>query len=321
MSSAPPDASGFPPTSSPLRTVSSAARCPLCGAAARRAFAVGDRNRESTDEVFAYARCGSCRTVFMLDPPSDLARYYEGDYYHFDAAGEPEWKHNQVRLDSAAYRVRLLLEHVAPGPLIEIGAGTGAFAAAAKAAGFDVTAIEMDEACCRYLREHEGVAAICSDRPLAVLDSLPPARVVAMWHVLEHLPNPADVLERIAAQLEPGGVLAIGVPNASSLQFRLMGSRWPQVDAPRHLCLMPPDALLRKGEQLGLRGVAITTTDPEGLDFDLFGWANALRRHPASGPTSKLVGYAALALRRAAAPLERTGNRGSAVTLLLRKES
>jgi SAM-dependent methyltransferase len=320
MSSAPPDTSGTSAAAGGLRAASGAPSCPLCGCAGSRAFAVGDRNRESTDEVFAYARCGACGTVFMIDPPDDLARYYEGDYYHFDAAGEPEWKHNQVRLDSAAYRVRLLLEHVVPGPLIEIGAGTGAFASAAKAAGFDVTAIEMDESCCRYLREREGVAAICSDRPLAALDSLAPTRVVAMWHVLEHLPNPAEVLERIAAQLEPGGVLAIGVPNASSLQFRLMGSRWPQVDAPRHLCLMPPGALLRKGEELGLRGVAITTTDPEGLDFDLFGWANALRRHPARGPTSRLVGYAALALRRAAAPLERTGNRGSAVTLLLGKE-
>jgi len=318
MSSAPPDASTPAATIPP--TASGPSPCPLCGGEAGRAFAVGDRNRESTDEVFTYARCTACGTVFMVDPPSDLARYYEGDYYHFDAGGEPEWKHNQVRLDSAAYRVRLLLDHVAPGPLIEIGAGTGAFASAAKAAAFDVTAIEMDESCCRYLREREGVTAICSDQPLAALDSLPPTRVVAMWHVLEHLPNPAEVLERIAAQLEPGGVLAIGVPNPSSLQFRLMRSRWPQVDAPRHLCLMPPDALLHKGEQLGLRGVSITTTDPEGLDFDLFGWANALRRRPAMGPTPRLVGYAALALRRAAAPLERTGNRGSAVTLLLRKE-
>jgi SAM-dependent methyltransferase len=313
MASAPPHTSG-------LHAQLGASRCPLCGGAGSHAFAVGDRNRETTEEVFDYARCASCGTLFMVDPPGDLARYYEGDYYHFDPDGEPEWKHNPVRLASASCRVALLLEHVAPGALIEIGAGTGAFASAAKAAGFDVTAIEMDESCCRYLRGGEGLTAICSDRPLAELDSLPPARAVALWHVLEHLPNPAEVLERIAAQLEPGGVLAIGVPNPRSLQFRLMGGRWPQVDAPRHLCLMPPDALLRKGEELGMRGVAITTNDPEGLDFDLFGWANALRRRPAAGPTSKLVGYAALALRRAAAPLERTGNRGSAVTLLMRKE-
>lgn len=313
MASALPDTPG-------LDAEVGAPRCPLCGGASRRAFAVGDRNRESTDEVFEYARCTACGTVFMVDPPEDLARYYEGDYYPFDADGEPQWKHNQLRIDSASYRVGLLLEHVSAGRLIEIGAGTGAFAVAAKGAGFDVIAIEMNELCCRYLREREGIAAICSDRPLEALDSVPPARAIALWHVLEHLRNPAEILERLAAQLEPGGVLAIGVPNPRSLQFRLMGARWPQVDAPRHLCLMPPDALVQKGAELGMHTVAITTNDPEGLDFNLFGWADALRRRPANGPVPPLVGYAALAIRRVAAPLERTGNRGSAVTLLMRKE-
>lgn len=256
----------------------------------------------------------------MVEPPADLSRYYAGDYYHFGPDGEPTWKSNAVRIQSASYRVTLLLDHVAPGHLIEIGAGTGAFASTAKAAGFDVTAIEMDQRCCRYLSEREGIRTICSDRPLEALDSLPAARAVALWHVLEHLPNPADVLERVAGKLEPGGLLAIGVPNPSSLQFRIMGTRWPQIDAPRHLCLIPPSALLQKGQELGMRGVATTTNDPEGLDFNLFGWANVLRRRPATGPTPRLVGYAALAMRRALAPLERTGNRGSALTLVMRKE-
>jgi SAM-dependent methyltransferase len=284
------------------------------------AFRVRDRNREVTDELFSYARCQACGTVFMVEPPADLPRYYADDYYQFGPDGEPTWKSSAVRMQSAAYRVTLLLDHVAPGHLIEIGAGTGAFASAAKAAGFDVTAIEMDERCCRYLSEREGITTICSDRPLEALGSLPPARAVALWHVLEHLANPAEVLERVAGKLEPGGLLAIGVPNPSSLQFWMMKGRWPQIDAPRHLCLIPPSALIEKGEQLGLRRVAITTNDPEGLDFNLFGWASALTRRPAKGPTPRLVGYAALALRRALSPLERTGNRGSAVTLVLRKE-
>jgi SAM-dependent methyltransferase len=295
--------------------------CPLCGGASRHAFDVRDRNRETTEELFSYARCKKCGTVFMVDPPADLGRYYEGDYYHFEADGEPVWKSHPLRLESALYRVALLQRHVPPGHLIEIGSGTGAFAVTAQAAGFDVSAIEMDERCCRYLSEREGIGAICSDLPLEALGSLPPARAVAMWHVLEHLANPAEVLERIAERLEPGGVLAIGVPNIRSLQFRLLRRRWPHLDAPRHLCLIPPDALVKKGEELGMRRVALTTTDPEGLDFDLFGWANALRRRPAAGPPPRHVAYAALVLRRVMAPLERTGHRGSAVTVLLRKDS
>jgi SAM-dependent methyltransferase len=298
----------------------SIAVCPFCGGPAGHVFDARDRNRETTDELFAYAQCEDCETVFMVDPPADLGRYYEGDYYHFQADGEPVWKSHPLRMESAAYRVALLQRHVSSGQLVEIGAGTGAFASAAQAAGFDVTAIEMDERCCEYLSEREGIRTICSDRPLDELASLPLARAVVMWHVLEHLSNPAEVLERIAERLQPGGVLAIGVPNLRSLQFRLLGRRWPHLDAPRHLCLIPADALVEKGRQLGMTEVEMTTTDPEGLDFDLFGWANALRRRPASGPTTALVGQTALAVRRLASPLERTGQRGSAVTLLLRKD-
>jgi SAM-dependent methyltransferase len=255
----------------------------------------------------------------MVDPPSDLGRYYEGDYYQFDDRGEPAWKGNQAQIRSAAYRVELIERYVTPGELIEIGAGTGAFASAAHAAGFAVRAIEMSERCCRYLSEREGIEAICSDRPLDALSSLPPARAVVLWHVFEHLANPADVLERVAEKLEPGGVLAIGVPNPRSLQFRLLRTRWAHLDAPRHLCLAPAEAIAERAETLGLSCVEMTTNDPDGLECNQYGWAAGLRRRPADGATAPLVDNAALALCAAMAPLERTGNRGAAITLLLRK--
>jgi SAM-dependent methyltransferase len=216
--------------------------------------------------------------------------------------------------------VGLVLDRVSPGHLIEIGPGTGAFAATARAAGFDVSAIEMDERCCRYLSEREGIRAICSDTPLEALAPLPRADAVAMWHVLEHLSNPGDVLEAIAQKLRPGGVLAIGVPNPRSLQFRALGSRWAHLDAPRHLCLIPPDALITKGEELGMRTVTVTTNDPEGLEFNLFGWISALRRRPAAGTAPWPVVYAGMAVSRTLSPLERSGHRGSTITLIMRKQ-
>jgi SAM-dependent methyltransferase len=178
----------------------------------------------------------------------------------------------------------------------------------------------MDERCCRYLREREGIGAICSDRPIEALASLQPAQAVAMWHVLEHLSNPAEILEQVAQKLQPGGVLAIGVPNPRSFQFRALGRRWAHLDAPRHLCLIPPDALTSRGEELGPRTVTVTTNDPEGLEFNLFGWISALRRRPAAGAAPWPVVYAAMAVSRALSPLERSGHRGSTVTLIMRKQ-
>lgn len=249
-----------------------------------------------------------------------MGRYYEGGYYQFAADGEPNWKTEPRRIQAAAFRVALLLRHVAPGVLIEIGAGTGAFACAVKNAGFDVTAIEMSERCCRYLSEREGIAAICTDLPLEALAALPRARAIALWHVLEHLANPAEVLEQAAAKLEPGGVLALAIPNPRSLQFRLLGARWAHLDAPRHLCLMPAEALIREAHKLGLSAVEITCSDPDGLECNFFGWINALRSHPAEGPTPWLAGHAALVVNRLLAPVERTGNRGAATTIVMRKD-
>jgi SAM-dependent methyltransferase len=297
------------------------AACPFCGGPGTRMLDAWDRNREITRKRFAYERCRTCGTVFIADPPADLSRYYAEEYYQFGPDGEPSWKTDESRLQAAAYRVDLLRSHTEPGRLIEIGSGTGAFASAAKSAGFQVSAIEMSERCCRYLSEREGIDAICSDRPLDAIASLPPARVVALWHVLEHLSNPAEVFARVAEKVEPGGVLAIGVPNPRSLQFRVLRSRWAHLDAPRHLCLIPPAALIGKGRDLGMTSVALSTNDPDGLECNFFGWVSALRRRPAVGPTPTLVSHAARAIERTLAPLERTGGRGSAVTILLRRES
>jgi SAM-dependent methyltransferase len=304
-----------------LRRQAATAACPFCGGAGTHMFGAWDRNRETTRERFAYARCRTCGTVFLVDPPADLARYYAEDYYHFDPDGEPAWKADEPRMRAASYRVDLLRSHTEPGRLIEIGSGTGAFASAAQSAGFQVSAIEMSERCCRYLSEREGIDAICSDRPLEAIASLPPARVVALWHVLEHLPNPAEVLARVAEKVEPGGVLALAVPSPRSLQFRVLRARWVHLDAPRHLCLMPPAALIGRGRDLGFRRVALSANDPDGLECNFFGWVGALRRHPAVGPTPDLVSHAARAIERTLAPLERTGDRGSAVTIVMRMEA
>ena len=126
--------------------------CPFCGGPGTRMLDAWDRNRESTQERFTYARCRSCGTVYIVDPPADLGRYYAEDYYQFAPDGEPAWKTDEARLRAAAHRVDLMRSHTAPGRLIEIGAGTGAFASAAQSAGYEVSAIEMSERCCRYRR-------------------------------------------------------------------------------------------------------------------------------------------------------------------------
>jgi SAM-dependent methyltransferase len=66
--------------------------------------------------------------------------------------------------------------------------------------------------------------------------TVPPAslQAVTLWHVLEHLDDPAGALDRIATWLAPGGTLLVGVPNLGSWQRRLHPARWYHLDVPRH---------------------------------------------------------------------------------------
>jgi SAM-dependent methyltransferase len=299
---------------------STASRCPLCGAESRYALTASDRNRELTPDRFIYNRCVACESVFLIDVPADLSRSYEGAYHGFGADGEPEWRENPTLLAVEQFRARLLRDHLDGGALIDVGAGAGGFVAAASAVGFDASAIEMDARCCAYMRERLGVRAVCSDQPIDALRALPPARVITLWHSLEHLRNPAEMLDAAAERLQPGGVLAIGVPNPASLQFRLLGKRWAHLDAPRHLCLMPEPALVERLQKLGLRRVAAMTDDPFGVICSIHGWTYALRRRPARSPTPTVLNHAGRQLARALAPVEHAHRRGPALTLLAIKD-
>jgi SAM-dependent methyltransferase len=255
--------------------------CPLCGAVAGNAFAVGDRNRGVSSHPFEYRCCTRCHTYFLDPVPADLARHYPSDYHGYPSRSQLD------RLARAERpKLKLLMNVVRSGRLLEIGPGAGVFAHAAVRAGFDVTTIEMDPRCCRYIESVVGARAVCSDRPEEALRDLSSFEAIAMWHVIEHLEHPWAVLEQAAPKLEPGGTLIVATPNPESLQFRLLGRYWAHVDAPRHLFLIPASALAAKAADLGLRHVMTTTSDRAGRGWDRFGWEYALRRYPATRPST-----------------------------------
>ncbi len=59
--------------------------------------------------------------------------------------------------------------------------------------------------------------------------------VITLNHVFEHLSRPAEAMAELHRILKPGGKLIIGVPQYRTPLFKLLGSRWIQLDTPRHL--------------------------------------------------------------------------------------
>jgi hypothetical protein len=113
-----------------------------------------------------------------------------------------------------------------------------------------------------------------------------------MFHVLEHLYEPARYIEAAHEMLKPNGRLVVQVPNASSWQFRLFGSAWNGVDVPRHLVDFKASDLDRVLTQCGfevLRHKYFSLRDnPAGLATTLVPALDPMARRvrPAADSTS-----------------------------------
>ncbi len=232
--------------------------CPYCCGNAFYLLSSIDYNRQTTKMSFDYYRCSQCDLIFMDNPPADMSPYYKGGY------DEIPLSYDALRIIAAneRYRTESVFRYKMKGRLLEIGPWRGAICANMKEAGFTVTAIEMDEACVAFLRDHVGIQAIQSSDPAKAMKHLTPGfDVIVAWHSLEHLPNPWIVIEQAAQLLAPEGVLLLAMPNPESYEFAVMKNRWMHLDAPRHLYFYSMKSLVSICKKHGLEPLQLTTSD------------------------------------------------------------
>lgn len=288
--------------------------CPLCRGATANFFTAIDENCRVSTVSFTYLQCLACQCIFLDEPPVDLGNYYQGDYYSI-----PTLDQLQKVAGKDTNKIELVRRFIKSGRLLEVGPAFGVFAWQAKEAGFVVDVIEMDLRCCEYLQNTLGLNVTQSDNPPVAMATLPAHDAIAIWHVLEHLPDPVKFLEAAANNLKPGGVLVIAMPNPGAWQFKVMGRHWPHLDAPRHLTLIPEAWLTRQATMLGLRKVFLTSDDSDARSWNRFGWQRLLMNRFTSKNMQRVMYVLGYALSLIVAPFDRSGFSGSAYTIVFKK--
>ena len=221
--------------------------CPACGGA-------------TTAPRGAIVVCARCGTGVTVAPPAAAdPRGYGTDRPRLSRAATP--------LLALFDRQRLaLLRRVAPPPaqLLDAGAGRGRFVAAAREAGYDARGIEPSPGAATQAGPDVELATIES----AVVEPRS-LDAVSLWHVLEHVDDPAAALGRVAGWLRPGGALLVGVPNLASLQATLGGERWFHLDLARHRTHFTPAGLrallARTGFEVVVERHVLAEHNPFGL--------------------------------------------------------
>ena len=229
-----PDAVTFRPTHSIDATSDErtgvSMTCPCCGSAHSRYWMkVPDRVSEG-DVSFDLVRCSSCKHIWISNPPtaSQLSRYYGPEYHNaVGRTGETTpWRWQRA--------LRAISKYKTDGSLLDIGCSSGGFLSYLKPSGWKLYGIEPDQP--TAARAHSisgGEITVCG-----VDDAtFPPESfdVITCSDVLEHLPDPRAVFQKVALWLKPTGIFYVFVPNIGSWESRMFGSHWYGLDIPRHL--------------------------------------------------------------------------------------
>lgn len=143
----------------------------------------------------------------------------------------------RARLDASVFYLP-----AQPGArLLEVGCGTGATLKGMVDLGWHAEGVDFDANCVlnarsKGLKVHHGDLMAQKYRG-STFDA------IVMSHVLEHVPNPLQVLQESYRILKPGGVLVVLTPNTASFGHWVYGDNWRGLEPPRHLHLFNAKSL------------------------------------------------------------------------------
>jgi 2-polyprenyl-3-methyl-5-hydroxy-6-metoxy-1,4-benzoquinol methylase len=198
--------------------------------------------------VFQVVRCRDCGHRYLNPRPveAELSRIYPSHYYayNYDKAVHPlalrakawldggkvnDWlKHSLQKQASAKKTLRFL----------DVGCGNGRYLQQLHRMGFakhQLFGVEMDEGAIARLNQagfqgyYGRIEAVASELPENSFD------LIVMLQVIEHVAQPAQIVQILTKLLRPGGRLILETPNLEGWDARLFQSGfWGGYHFPRH---------------------------------------------------------------------------------------
>lgn len=159
------------------------------------------------------------------------------------------------------------------GALLDFGCGKGKFLDLASHEGWEVKGVETSVPRAEFARTNYNLD-ISSEafKGGRIFDRR--FDVITMFHVLEHLPRPSEVISSLLREnLSEDGTLIIEVPNLQSVQARIAKGSWIHLDLPKHLSHF---TRMRLSKFLMSEGLKIEREEYFSLHNGLLGMAHAL---------------------------------------------
>lgn len=220
--------------------------CPLCGERSNELVFCAHDALFGRPGEYRIVCCTGCGLRYVSPRPTleALGAHYPNEYgiyqpmaelpAHLRALAERgsayRWTKALRRLERAIGTVRPEMR------IVDVGCGLNNdyLVALRRMRGVEGVAVDFKPEAAEYIREKLKMPVHAGTLEGARFES-GSFDLVSMNEYLEHEPNPREVLAEARRITAPGGYVSIEVPYAEGLTARMFGSRWSQVDAPRHL--------------------------------------------------------------------------------------
>jgi SAM-dependent methyltransferase len=165
-------------------------------------------------EIFECKNCGFHQCTHM----TDVLKYYEGM-----EDDEYEKTRKQRAFQEAAVLKRLNLCGNENIRLLDVGAGSGILVSEANKMGLDAEGVEPSKSL-QEIALSQGLKVHLGTLPHNALKGT--YDVITLIDVIEHVPNPLEVLQSIAQYLSESGRLVVVTPDRKSKVAKIMGKKW-----------------------------------------------------------------------------------------------
>ncbi len=229
--------------------------CPYCASNAKSfKWNLFDDAHLAWSENVKVFRCKSCNLVYSHIKNIDAA-YYNDKYYVFQ-------KHRESADRAfAKHCIEWIISYTAifGKRILDVGCGNGYFCEEAKKMGSIVVGLEPSIQTGLDVENRVGIKVVKGFFEDTEIDE-EPFDIITMWDVFEHSPFPLIMLKKVRSLLNENGVLALSVPNFSSLFSFVAGPFWKGFNN-YHISHFTKDKIKEVLENNGFNIIRIETFD------------------------------------------------------------
>ncbi len=238
--------------------------CPVCKADSLKHY-LNVKDYSVSQEEFVLQRCPDCNMIITNPRPNveSIERYYASDNYisHANRSTSLFDKIYFVARNLTLNWKYHIIKELAPNPgkLLDYGCGTGQFLSFMKTKKWNVSGIEPNDKARQ--KANELLNNTILKEPDRIINHS--FEVITLWHVLEHIHDINETLQKLKSQLISNGYLIIAVPNPNSYDCKFYKNVWAAYDVPRHLWHITRETM---STLLKINGFNLIETRPMKLD-------------------------------------------------------